>query len=141
MLDVKQALDEMIASPKIQAIKHCSDMEKYFLQAVCSEVHRTGVEEVVFKSVYVQMETLCSLDGKFQNIKQAFYSRLFSDISFFFIIAGIKAPNITLALEICARLGAYRLLLCDHSRMDIHQRLLLNVSTDDVHFATKNIDD
>ncbi|XP_058801016.1 origin recognition complex subunit 1-like isoform X2 [Phymastichus coffea] len=114
MVDVKQALDEMIASPKIQAIKHCSDMEKYFLQAVCKEVQRTGVEEVVFKNVYLQMETLCSLDG-------------------------LQPPNISEALEMCARLGSWRLLLCDHSRRDILQRLLLNVSTDDVFFATNEI--
>ncbi|XP_011505075.1 PREDICTED: origin recognition complex subunit 1 isoform X2 [Ceratosolen solmsi marchali] len=113
MVDVKKALDEMIASPKIQAIKHCSDMEKIFLRAVCAEVHRTGVEEVVFKYVYFQLQTLCTFDGE-------------------------KAPNITEALSICARLGSWRLLLCDHSKMDIHQRLLLNVTTDDVHFAIEH---
>jgi origin recognition complex subunit 1 len=64
MIDVKKALDEMIASPKIQAIKHCSDKEKIFLKAVCAEVHRTGVEEVVFKNVYFHLQTLCTFDGK-----------------------------------------------------------------------------
>ena len=63
MIDVKQALDEMIASPKIQAIKHCSDMERAFLQAVCSEVNRTGVEEVVFYNVYKGLTSLCAING------------------------------------------------------------------------------
>ena len=64
MKDVKKALEEMIASPKIQAIKHCSDFEKMFLQAVCAEVHRTGIEEVGFKNIYYQMQSLCTFNGK-----------------------------------------------------------------------------
>lgn len=63
MKDVIKALNEMIASPKVQAIKHCSEIEKMFLQAVSSEVNRTGVEEVNFKSVYGQLYSLCSLEG------------------------------------------------------------------------------
>uniref|UniRef100_A0ABD2XF80 Origin recognition complex subunit 1 n=1 Tax=Trichogramma kaykai TaxID=54128 RepID=A0ABD2XF80_9HYME len=113
MSDVKRALEEMIASPKIQAIKHCSDYEKLFLQAVCAEVNRTGVEEVVFNNVYDQFRTLCTFNGEI-------------------------VPNTSEALSICSRLGSWRLLLCDHSKLDIHQRLLLNVSTDDVQFATSN---
>lgn len=64
MAEIQRALTEMIASPKIQAIKYCSDMEKNFLKAVCTEVNRTGVEEVVFKNVYIQMETLLRIDGE-----------------------------------------------------------------------------
>ncbi|XP_014216063.1 origin recognition complex subunit 1 isoform X2 [Copidosoma floridanum] len=112
---VKQALDEMIASPKIQAIKNCSVMEKYFLQAVCAEVQRTGVQEVVFKNVYHHMKPLVSVNGE-------------------------NPPNITRALLICARLGSYRLLLTEDARQDIHQRIILNVDSDDVYFATKEIE-
>lgn len=63
MEDVNQALSEMIANPKVQAIKHCSKMEQVFLQAVHTEVTRTGVEEIYFKNVYKQFESLCSFDG------------------------------------------------------------------------------
>lgn len=63
MEDVTQALSEMIANPKVQAIKHCSMMEQVFLQAVCAEVTRTGVEEVCFRNIYKQFESLCSFDG------------------------------------------------------------------------------
>ncbi|XP_012288625.1 origin recognition complex subunit 1 isoform X2 [Orussus abietinus] len=113
MSDVNEALSEMIASTKVQAIKHCSEMEKTFLQAVCAEVTRTGVEETSFINVYKQLEALCSFDG-------------------------VKPPNITQALAICGRLGASRLLLCEHSRADIYQRILLNVSSDDIHFSLQN---
>lgn len=61
--DVNEALSEMITNPKVQAIRHCSKFEQIFLQAVCSEVTRTGVEEVCFINVYRQFEFLCSFDG------------------------------------------------------------------------------
>ncbi|XP_015116110.1 origin recognition complex subunit 1 [Diachasma alloeum] len=114
MQDVNEALTEMIASAKVQAIKHCSEMEKVFLQAVCAEISRTGVEEAVFQNVYKQLEALCSFEG-------------------------VKTPNISQSLEICSMLSANRLLLCEHSRMDIMQRILLNVSADDIHFALQSV--
>lgn len=55
----------MIASAKVQAIKHCSKMEQIFLQAVSSEIMRTSIEEVYFKDAYKQLESLCSFDGLF----------------------------------------------------------------------------
>lgn len=60
---VQQALEEMFASPKIRAIRNCSRMEKLFLQAVAAEVTRTGIEEVAFSNVYIQLETLAALNG------------------------------------------------------------------------------
>ncbi|XP_015586652.1 origin recognition complex subunit 1 isoform X2 [Cephus cinctus] len=114
MQDVNEALTEMIASAKVQAIRHCSEMERTFLQAVSAEIARTGIEEAIFKNVFKQFEALCSFDG-------------------------VKTPSITESLGICARLGAYRLLICEHSRADITQRILLNVSSDDIHFSMQDI--
>ncbi|XP_029036874.1 origin recognition complex subunit 1 isoform X1 [Osmia bicornis bicornis] len=108
--DVTEAVSEMIASAKVQAIKHCSKMEQIFLQAVSAEVTRTSVEEVYFKDAYYQLESLCSFDG-------------------------IEVPTVTETLAVCSRLGASRLLICEHSKNDIYQKLLLNVSVDDVHYA------
>ncbi|XP_069683029.1 origin recognition complex subunit 1 [Periplaneta americana] len=112
MQHVDQALYEMIASPKVQAIKFCSKMEQLFLQAVAAEVQRTGVEETVFEKVFIQLRTLCVFDG-------------------------CGTPSVTEALGMCARLGSCRLLLTEHSRADIHQRVLLNVSSDDIHYALR----
>lgn len=140
MIDVKTALDEMIASPKIQAIKHCSDFEKVFLQAVCGEVTRTGVEEVVFKNVYYQFDALCTLNGKILQKKESKVRKQLLMHGYLYGFTGEKAPNVTEALQMCSRLGSWRLLLCEHSRADIHQRILLNVSPDDVHFATQPVD-
>lgn len=38
LFHVNQALTEMIANPKVQAIKCCSKMEQLFLQAIAAEV-------------------------------------------------------------------------------------------------------
>ncbi|XP_011701490.1 PREDICTED: origin recognition complex subunit 1 isoform X2 [Wasmannia auropunctata] len=113
--DVNEALSEMIINPKVQAIKHCSRFEQIFLQAVCVEVKRIGVEEVCFINVYRQFESLCSFDG-------------------------YKTPNITQTLDICAKLGDYRLLICEYSGSDIHQKILLNISKDEMHYALQKID-
>lgn len=62
-MHVNQALSEMFASPKVQAIKNCTKSEKLFLQAVASEITRTGIEEVDFYGVYLQISTLAPLLG------------------------------------------------------------------------------
>lgn len=60
---ITQALNEMFASPKVRAIKNCTRFEKLLLQAVASEITRTGIEEVEFQRVYWQMGTLASVLG------------------------------------------------------------------------------
>lgn len=116
MMDhVNEALSEMIASAKVRAIKACSELEKVFLQGVRAEISRTGVEETNFLSVFKQVEELCFHEG-------------------------VQIPNATQGLNLCARLGAKRLLLCEQTKSDIHQRIFLNVSPDDIHFALQNVE-
>lgn len=77
MLHVQQALAEMIASAKVQAIKNCSRLEQIFLQAVVAEVNRTGVEETSFMGVYTQVETIAAFMGASiptpGNVKSEYY--------------------------------------------------------------------
>ncbi|KAH8297085.1 hypothetical protein KR044_004799 [Drosophila immigrans] len=112
MLHVQQALGEMIATAKVQAIKNCSRLEQIFLQAVAAEVTRTGVEETTFHGVYTQMETIATF-------------------------MGVSLPAPGRALHICSKLGAERLIICEHSRNDLFQKILLNVSADDIHYALR----
>ncbi|ALC41158.1 Orc1 [Drosophila busckii] len=112
LLHVQQALAEMIASAKVQAIKNCSRLEQIFLQAVAAEVTRTGVEETTFMGVYQQLETIVAFMG-----------------------VALPAPG--RALSLCAKLGAERLIISEHSRHDLYQKILLNVSTDDIHYALR----
>ncbi|KAH8415925.1 hypothetical protein KR222_003908 [Zaprionus bogoriensis] len=112
MLHVQQALAEMIASAKVQAIKNCSRLEQIFLQAVAAEVTRTGVEETTFMGVYTQVETIAAF-------------------------MGVTLPAPGRALQLCSKLGAERLIISEHSRHDLYQKILLNVSADDIHYALR----
>lgn len=107
---VQQAFAEMISSSKVQAIKGCSKMEQYFLQAVEAEVTRTGVEETTFLGVYTQFESIL-------------------------ILMGIKVPAPGRAMLLSTRLGASKLIISESARSDINQKILLNVSADDIHYA------
>lgn len=40
-------------------------------------------------------------------------------------------------LETCAKLNAQRLIISEHSRYDIFQKIMLNVSIDDIHYGLK----
>uniref|UniRef100_A0A182RE54 Origin recognition complex subunit 1 n=1 Tax=Anopheles funestus TaxID=62324 RepID=A0A182RE54_ANOFN len=110
MTHVQQALTEMITSAKVRTIRSSSRMEQLFLQAVTAEVMRTGIEECNFLGVYSQLEALAAFSG-------------------------VGVPNPGRAMGICARLTASRILICEGGRNDIYQKILLNISTDDVHFA------
>lgn len=112
MEHVQTAIGEMISCPKVLAIKSCSKMEKLFLRAVCTEVERTGLEEVIFRGVYKQMEVLATFED-------------------------CKLPTVGNTLAISYRLGAMRLLICEHVRKDTYQKIMLNISPDDFYFATR----
>ncbi|XP_049547940.1 origin recognition complex subunit 1 isoform X2 [Anopheles darlingi] len=116
MAHVQTVLAEMIASPQVKTIRSCSRIEQMFLHAVTIEVTRIGIEECCFLGVYNQLETLCAF-------------------------AGISVPNPGRAMMICARLGAFRLLICENSSSDIYQKILLNINADDVHYALQNNND
>lgn len=112
MTHVQQALNEMISCTKVKAIKSCSKMEKYFLQAVCTEVERTGIEEVTFHSVYGQFKTITVLNG-----------------------AVLPTPGF--ALAIATRLSTSRLIIAEHACKDFYMKILLNISIDDFYYATQ----
>lgn len=131
MDDVNAALKAMITQPKVKAIKNCSKLEQYVLQAVVSEVvcfflfilfnnsfflllqvERTGVEETFFPNVYKMLVSLS-------------------------VFNGFNVVSVSVVLGAVARLSACRLLLVDQKSHDLDQRIILNVSPDDVYFALK----
>ncbi|XP_026472408.1 origin recognition complex subunit 1 isoform X2 [Ctenocephalides felis] len=114
MVHVNQALSEMITSAKVTAIQNCSTMEKIFLQAVAAEVARTGVEETTFGCCYQHVSSLCALEG-LQNLATS------------------------TALSICCRLGSRRLLITETGRSDLNMKILLNVGSDDLHYALQEV--
>lgn len=79
---------------------------------IVAQVARTGIDETTFMGVYLQLQSLTAL-------------------------CGVMTPNSGKAIEICSKLGASRLLICEHSRNDLYQKILLNISSDDIYYATQ----
>ncbi|XP_046549284.1 origin recognition complex subunit 1-like [Haliotis rubra] len=112
MRHVDAALQEMFTSPKVVAIRNLSKHEKLFLQAVVAEFQRAGIEEAQFSKLYTQHMSLCRFEG-------------------------LEPPSTTELAAMCSRLGSSRLLLVEHGRNDLHMRVRLNVSQDDVLYALR----
>lgn len=112
MQHVQAAIEEMFSSPKLLAIQACSLHEQLFLNALVQEFNRTGVEESVFDQVIRQHYTLCDLEG-------------------------MSRPNVSELLSVCASLCSSRLILSEHGRNDIRQKVRLNIGIDDVSYALK----
>ncbi|XP_049810409.1 origin recognition complex subunit 1 [Schistocerca nitens] len=110
MKHIDKALQEMFSSPVVQIIKNLSVMEQLLLKSVAAVVQDTGIEKCTFKKVYTYLRTLSTFDG-------------------------ISVPSSTKTLSIIAKLGCYGLLLTEHSRADIFQSVMLNINSDDLHFA------
>uniref|UniRef100_A0A8C4S274 Origin recognition complex subunit 1 n=1 Tax=Erpetoichthys calabaricus TaxID=27687 RepID=A0A8C4S274_ERPCA len=112
MSHVMEALDEMFSSPYITAIGCASLHEQLFLKATIAEFRRLGLEEASFQQVFQQHLALCRVEG-------------------------VKPLCMSEGLAVCQRLGACRLLLIENSKNDLHLRVRLNVSQDDVLYALK----
>ncbi|RXN00684.1 Origin recognition complex subunit 1, partial [Acipenser ruthenus] len=112
MSHVMEALDEMFSSPYITAIRCASVQEQIFLKAVIAEFRRLGLEEATFQQVFRQHLALCRVEG-------------------------LSPVCMSEGLTTCLRLGACRLLLLESSHRDLHLRVRLNVSQDDVLYALK----
>ncbi|CAD0203314.1 unnamed protein product [Chrysodeixis includens] len=118
--EVQQALGEASSSAVVRAIKSCSPAERLMLRAVAAEAERTGTDETTLSRALLTAAAIVALDGR--PYKSA---------------VSIRAPTPSQAQAICARLAALRLLLLEPKPSE--PRLLLNISADDVHYATKDI--
>ncbi|XP_026763079.2 origin recognition complex subunit 1 [Galleria mellonella] len=118
--EVQQALGEAASSATVRAIRNCSPAERLMLRAVAAEVERTGSDETTLSRALNTAAAIVALDGR--PYKSA---------------ANIRAPTPSQAQAICSRLAAIRLLLLEPKPSE--PRLLLNVSADDVHYATRQI--
>lgn len=109
---VDKVIKEMTNSSKVQAIQCCSKSEQLILTAIANEVSRTGNEEVPFLNMFHNLTKLSILER-------------------------LTIPSSEILLKLCHNLGSFRLLITQHGRMDIHATLMLNVSTDDIHYALR----
>jgi len=112
---VSKAHQEMFTSPKILAIRSCSEYEQLLLRVMVQEFHRTGVEETVLGAVHRELTTLLRTE---------------------------RLPTLSLEGLACmvARLSGGRLLLAEHLRAGLDTKLRLNVAAEDINFALKKVE-
>lgn len=85
-------------------------MEKLFLRSLCDVSFRSNVEEVDLMKVIDQLLCMCVLEG-------------------------INRPSVSSILIVSNNLKCSRLILADQSHTGILQRVMLNVTQDDIHYA------
>ncbi|KAG0090979.1 Origin recognition complex, subunit 1 [Podila epicladia] len=110
---VDQAIKEMFASPNVRLIQTASLHQKLFLVALTSKLRRLGLAEVEFSEVAHSHLQMCRLHH-------------------------IEPPLLSDLSAICASLGSSRCLLVESGKQDIHQRVRLSVSEEDVIMALKS---
>ncbi|KAF7257816.1 hypothetical protein EG68_05063 [Paragonimus skrjabini miyazakii] len=109
---INAALKEMFTTPKLTAIRTCSVYEKLFLRALIAECQARSSEEARLNRCIQQMCALCRLEG-------------------------FACPTTSEVFDICASLGAHKLLLTEASKRDTSMFVRLNCSKADVLFALK----
>ncbi|KAF9924270.1 Origin recognition complex, subunit 1 [Linnemannia zychae] len=109
---VDQAIKEMFASPNVRLIQTASLHQKLFLVALTAKLRRLGLAEVEFSEVAHAHLQMCRLHN-------------------------IEPPMLSDLSAICASLGSSRCLLVESGKQDLHQRIRLSVSEEDVIMALK----
>lgn len=114
MNHVSQAHKEMFCSPKILAIRSCSQFEKMYLQSIVTLFQKTGIEETLFDRTLTLTSELALMEG-------------FSPLTLHEIHGVLN------------RLSSMRLVLAEPGKSGrLDMKIRLNVSQDDVLFALKN---
>ncbi|KAG0198616.1 Origin recognition complex, subunit 1 [Mortierella sp. GBA30] len=109
---VDQAIKEMFASPNVRLIQTASLHQKLFIVALTAKLRRLGLAEAEFSEVAHAHLQMCRLHN-------------------------IEPPMLSDLSAICASLGSSRCLLVESGKQDIHQRVRLSVSEEDVIMALK----
>ena len=86
------------------------------MKVMVAEFHRTGVEESNLRSVFRETQTFLRTEGR----------------------ESISVPGL---VAMVARLSAARLMLAEHFKLGLETKLRLNVSTEEINFALKEIKD
>ncbi|KAG0326970.1 Origin recognition complex, subunit 1 [Dissophora globulifera] len=109
---VDQAIKEMFATPNVRFIQSASLHQKLFLVALTAKLRRLGLAEAEFSDVAHAHIQLCRLSN-------------------------IEPPMLSDLSAICASLGSSSCLMVESGKKDIHQRVRLSVSEEDVIMALK----
>ncbi|KAJ1992431.1 Origin recognition complex, subunit 1 [Dimargaris cristalligena] len=109
---IDRVVKEMTSSGNTLFVKHASTHQKLFLVALRNQLQKVGLPETSFHSVAHHHIQLCRLHN-------------------------LEIPTSSVLLAICSALGAARCLLAESSRLDVHQKIRLNISDSDLVAALK----
>ncbi len=112
MKDVDCALHEIFNSIKLVRIRSATTHEQLFLQSIVQEFRISGVEEAAFINVYKHHIDMCRFEGHY-------------------------TPSTVELAKVAQNLHSSRLIILENSNSDLHRRIRLNVSIDDINFALK----
>eukprot|EP00095_Tigriopus_kingsejongensis_P001129 snap_masked-scaffold1099_size62903-processed-gene-0.0 protein:Tk01129 transcript:snap_masked-scaffold1099_size62903-processed-gene-0.0-mRNA-1 annotation:"origin recognition complex subunit 1-like" len=107
---VLKAHEEMFCSPKIVAIRACSNYQKMFLRAIIQAFQKSGLEETSFERVFRNLKEQINYDN-------------------------LPMINTSQAFALSNVLAGSKLIIAESGKYGVHFRIRLNVSQDDVLFA------
>jgi len=112
MKSVDCAIQEILNSLKLVRIRRATIHEQIFLQSIVQEFRISGVEEASFIDIYKHHIEMCRFEGHY-------------------------IPSTVELAKIAYNLNASKLIILENSNSDLHRRIRLNVSVDDINFALK----
>lgn len=112
--DVTEAVDKLLSSTRLVAIRESSQQEQTLLQAIVQEFRSSGLEEADFGQVARVHREICQ----------------FERLDF--------CPSAAQLFEIAFNLYERRLILLDDNNCFLRAKVRLNVSTDDIDLALKS---
>lgn len=112
--DVTDAVDKLLSSTRLIAIRESSTQEQTLLQAIVQQFRSSGLEEADFGQVVRLHQDIC----KFERLE--------------------CCPSAAQLFEIAFNLYERRLILLDDNNCFLRAKVRLNVSTDDIDLALKS---
>ena len=112
--DVTDAVDKLLSSTRLIAIRESSQQEQILLQAVVQEFRSSGLEEADFSQVARVHRDICKFERR------------------------DCCPSAVELFEIAFNLYERRLILIDDNNCFLKAKVRLNVSTDDIDLALKS---
>uniref|UniRef100_A0A1B6LMD1 Origin recognition complex subunit 1 n=1 Tax=Graphocephala atropunctata TaxID=36148 RepID=A0A1B6LMD1_9HEMI len=112
---VERALTQIFSGPRVVTIQSLSGLGRLVLRSLRDVNQRTGVDEASVAQVYHHLQQICVLEAAI-------------------------LPPVGAVLQTCVTLAGVGLMMAEKGRMDLTRKVILNVSSDDIHYALDNLE-
>ncbi|KAL1459636.1 hypothetical protein WDU94_011600 [Cyamophila willieti] len=114
---IQQTLQSIFTSKSVRVLTALGEVHRILLRAIRDETLRTGVEETILHSVYNQFKTIWTLE-----------------------VSQIPLPTTARICDVILELSDMGLIIIPDSRVTLFQKISLNISSDDIHYALTSHD-